>query len=66
MKQGQKCDPEDVGRLRREHPEWTLQRIADTVGVSRQRVHQILRRQAAERRSLIAKAGSWLRRIIQK
>lgn len=30
--------------LREEHPDWTLQRIATEIGVSRQRVHQVLDR----------------------
>lgn len=33
-----------VQNLRRKHPSWSLVKIGKQVGVSRQRVHQILRR----------------------
>jgi len=32
----------EIIALRKEHPEWTLDRIARTLGISRQRVHQVL------------------------
>ena len=31
-----------VASLRNNHPEWTLQQIADEVGISRERVRQLL------------------------
>ena len=31
-----------VASLRNTHPEWTLQQIADEVGISRERVRQLL------------------------
>lgn len=34
---------DEVVSLRQQHPEWTLEKIGDETGVSRQRVHQLLK-----------------------
>ena len=38
-----RIDKNDVVRLRKEHPDWTLERLGNEVGVTRERIRQILK-----------------------
>lgn len=46
-----------IAELRKEHPEWSMQQIGDTLGVTRQMVHQTLKKANLPTRRVLSSQG---------